>query len=300
MRKVGAEIASGVAIFLAFLIFVFGFIFLKNTALKSGSYSLFIQFKDVTGLEPNDVVNVAGLKIGQVEDFELKGLTVLVEILVNEEVKLPKDSRAQIKSLGMVGEKVVDIIPGVASEVLKDGDSLEGSHAGDFSDLSGPMAGLVEQAEQLFERLRSTFETVFDEGTQRDLKESLLHVNKVSSALDRNSDNFEKALANMENISANLDQILAERRDEVEASIDNLYQASNRLDGLTTKMESSLTSMQTLLSSIENQEGAVGKVILNDEIYNEIRHLTAELDEFVQDLKKRPQKYLNLGFIKVF
>ena len=61
-----------------------------------------------------------------------------------------------------------------------------------------------------------------------------------------------------------------------------------------------LTSVQNMLDKIENQEGAVGKVIYSDSLYNDFRHLTIELDALVQDLKKRPQKYLNLGFIKVF
>jgi len=79
-----------------------------------------------------------------------------------------------------------------------------------------------------------------------------------------------------------------------------LSKASNRLEGLTNKMDQSMTSVQSLLAKIENEEGSVGKVIASDDLYNDLRHLTAELDTLVQDLKKRPQKYLNLGFIKVF
>ncbi|NIR47706.1 MCE family protein [candidate division KSB1 bacterium] len=300
MRKIGAEIVSGIAIFLAFIIFIFGFLFLKNTALKSGSYSLFVQFDDVTGLEPNDVVNVSGLKVGQVENFEFKNLVVWVELLIDEEIRLPKDSKIQIKSLGMIGEKFVDIVPGSSSEMFQAEERVEGSSTGGFSELSSSMEGLVDQTQQVLSRLLNVFDTVLDEAAQKSLKESFIHFNKVSSSLDKNTVHFERTLANLENISTNLDEILAERRDQVENSIDNLHAASNRLDGLTTKMESSLASMQTLLSKIENQEGAVGKVILRDELYNDIRSLTTELDGLVKDLKKRPQKYLNLGFIKVF
>lgn len=300
MRKISAEIFSGVAIFLAFVIFIFGFLFLKNTAFKGNRNSLFVTFKDVTGLEPNDVVNVAGLKVGQVEDFQLKDLTVTVEIRVDEDIALPKDSRVQIKSLGMVGEKFIEIIPGESTEILQDGAFLEGSNSGDFSDLTGSVDGLIEQTEQLFDQLRNIITTVFDQTTQKDLKESLSNLNKISTTLAKNSDRMEQALANIENLSSNLNEIIIERRNKVETSIDNVYNASNRFDTLATKMENSLTSMETLLSKIENQEGAVGKVILNNELYDDLRGLTGELQGLVQDLKKRPQKYLNLGFIKIF
>ena len=89
-------------------------------------------------------------------------------------------------------------------------------------------------------------------------------------------------------------------RGEMESSIKNFSEASNRLEGLADKMDQSLTSVQSLLAKIENQEGSVGKVIATDDLYNDFRHLAAELDTLVQDLKRRPQKYLNLGFIKVF
>jgi len=109
-----------------------------------------------------------------------------------------------------------------------------------------------------------------------------------------------KTLMNIDSLSTSLNEIVTARRGEVESSIKNFSEASNRLEGLTNKMDKSLTSVQSLLAKIENEEGSVGKVIAKDDLYNDLRHLTAELDTLVQDLKKRPQKYLNLGFIKVF
>ena len=105
---------------------------------------------------------------------------------------------------------------------------------------------------------------------------------------------------NIDSLSTNLSEILTARRGEVESSIKNFSEASNMLEGLTNKMDKSMTSVQRLLAKIENEEGSVGKVIAKDDLYNDLRHLTAELDTLVQDLKKRPQKYLNLGFIKFF
>ncbi|RMF57620.1 MAG: MCE family protein [Calditrichaeota bacterium] len=300
MRKISPEIASGIALFLAFIIFVAGFLFLKNVTLKRGHYKLYIHFNDVTGLEPSDFVSVSGLRIGKVTKLRLNDLKVVVEIEVLPDIHLPKDSRAQIKNLGMVGEKFIDIIPGTSTEMLQDGDTIEGSAAGDFTDLTGSMEGLMAQAEEFLIQLRATFENVFDHATQRDMKQSISSVNRLTSVFGDNAAHLEKTLRNLDELTTNMNEILAARREQMETSIDNLYQASNRLEGLTDKVENSLESMQTLLASIENQEGALGKVILNDDLYNDLRHLTTELDGLVQDLKKRPQKYLNLGFIKVF
>ncbi len=297
MRKIGSEIAAGVAIFVAVVIFIVGYLYLKNVTFRADLYPLSIQFKNVTGLEPSDIVSVSGLKIGRVKNFQLTGMEVLVDIEINPDINLPKNSRAHIKSLGMVGEKFIDIIPGNSTEILKAGDLIFGTSASDFSDISRTVEGLLHQAEQFLNQVQSVFNKVFDDATQRDFKEGLLHLRKLSSALERNTAHIESSLANFDDISTNLNEMLVQRREKVETSIDNFYNASNRLEGLTNKLDTSLTSVQTLLTKIENQEGALGKVIYRDELYNDFRHLTSELDALVQDFKKRPQKYLNL---KVF
>ena len=300
MRKIGAEVASGVAIFLAFIILIAGFLFLKNTLFRTGTYTLLIEFNDITGLEPADMVSVSGLRIGKVDDFELRGLKVFVTISISPDVQLPTDSHAQIKSLGMVGEKFIDIRPWTSTNFLKDGDTLQGKSVSDFSDLTGSAEGLMLQAEELLGNIKIAFENIFDAQGQANLKETLAHLRSLSATLNNNSGHIARTLMNIDSLSTNLSEILTARRGEVESSIKNFSEASNRLEGLTNKMDKSMTSVQSLLATIENEESSGGKVIANDDLYNDLRRLTSEFHTLVQDLKKRPQKYLNLGFIKFF
>ncbi len=293
MRKVGAEVVSGMAIFLAILIFIFGFLFLKNTAFKRG-YHLYVHFADVTGLEPHDVVNLSGLKIGQVEDFELRGLDVVVRISIDETVKLPRDSRAHIKNLGLVGEKFIDIAPGTATEFVQDGDFLEGVSTGDLTNLTDSMEEVLNNGQQLLTRFLETFDEVFDPATRKNLKESLAHLNQLSATLDHNAGNFEALLVNLESASKTIDGILTQRRREIESSIENLYTATGKLEGLMARLDSSMVSLSSVLAKIDSEQGTVGKVIASDELYNNIRQLQAQIDELLRDLKKYPQKYVNL------
>jgi phospholipid/cholesterol/gamma-HCH transport system substrate-binding protein len=300
MRKLGSEIAVGIVIFSAFVVFVSGYLYLKNVSLKTNRTFITIHFKDVTGLEKSDFVSVAGLRIGRVQNLKLDKLAVLAEVRIDPGIEIPIDSRAQIKSLGMVGEKFIDIVPGNAEQMLQDGDSIEGHNSGDLSDLSGSIETLFQQAQQLIDELRTVLHTVLDNDTQHHLKETVFHLRNISSDLDNNSAHIDKILVNLDSVSGNLNEILAARREKVESSIDNIHRASTRLDDFANKLDTSLASVQSLLTKMENQDGTLGKVINSDEMYNDLRHLTAELDTLVQDLQRRPQKYLNLGFIKVF
>ncbi len=304
MRRFTTEIILGVVVFLAIVIFIFGYLYLKNVPLKANRYHILARFNDVTGLEKSDFVSVSGLRIGRVLNLNLDGLQVLVTLEINSDVKLPKDSRALIKSIGMVGEKYVEILPGTSTEYLTDGDIINGNNLGDLADMGQSMEGLVQKTEQLITELQNVLSNTFDASTQKDISRSFHHISNIAATLDEkskeNSEHLNKILANLEVISSNLNELVVQNRDRLEQSIDNFYQASNRIQVIVNKLDSSLTTMQSLLAKIENQEGALGKVINDDELYENIRGLTIKLDSLVQDLQKRPHKYFNLGFIKFF
>jgi len=220
-----------------------------------------------------------------------------VRISVDEEVRLPVDSRAYLKNLGLVGEKFIDIVPGTSSEYLDEGSYIQGAAEGDFASLTGSVEEVVGQAGDLLQKLLEAFDSVFDDATRRNVRESLLHLKRISATLDDNSENFNELLANLQSVSSNIDEMLTERRRQIEESISNLHSATGRLEGVLARMDSSLTVMQAVLAKIDNEEGTVGKVIASDELYNNMKQLQMEIDELLQDLKRRPQKYINM---KVF
>ncbi len=90
-------------------------------------YSLFGKFDRVDGLAVGSDVRMSGIKIGTVVKQELDPETYLavVTITVKPEVKLPRDSSAQIASDGLLGDKYLSIQPGGADEMLKPNQEIE-------------------------------------------------------------------------------------------------------------------------------------------------------------------------------
>jgi len=300
MRQVGSEVAAGVAIFIAFIAFVAGFLFLKNTAISSGQYNVSIRFDDVTGLERGDPVTISGLRVGKVETFILDGATVLVAVKLQPKAILPVDSKVSIKSLGMVGEKYIDIVPGKATKHLSEGDVISGEIASDLEAITSKAESLMNEAQVLMQQLHEMFSTVLDPSAQESMQRTVVHFGNISAALDKNTSHIENTLANLDEITTNINEILTEKRDAFENSVDNLHAATNKLDGMTEKIDKSLGSLESLLSKLEQGEGTAGKLLSDDELYNKMRDLTAELDALILDMKKRPGRYVNLGFIKIF
>ena len=81
-------------------------------------FDLVFEFGYVGGLKQNAPVYYAGREVGKVGKIEVlygKERPILVTIKIDEKIDLREDSEANVDTLGMLGEKMVEITPGSAS-----------------------------------------------------------------------------------------------------------------------------------------------------------------------------------------
>ena len=79
-------------------------------------YSLSAEFSDAGGLQSGARVELAGVEIGRVSSVSLTpSLTkARVTFQLQSDIALPQDSRAAIKTAGLIGERYIDLEPGTA------------------------------------------------------------------------------------------------------------------------------------------------------------------------------------------
>jgi len=94
---------------------------------RSSGYELVAKFSSVNGLRTGAEVEIAGVRIGRVIHIGLDkdGVSALVTLRVNHDVKLTDDVIASIKTAGLIGDKYIDLAPGGNGEPLKAGDMIE-------------------------------------------------------------------------------------------------------------------------------------------------------------------------------
>lgn len=90
------------------------------------SYTVKARFISIAGLKQGAVVEIAGVKVGKVEKIMLDNgdYEAIVELSLNEDVKLQEDSIASIRTAGIIGDRYVNIKPGGSEDIIKAGGSI--------------------------------------------------------------------------------------------------------------------------------------------------------------------------------
>lgn len=94
---------------------------------KEDGYQITAAFDRIDGISRGTDVKIGGIKVGSVEDMRLDPATYRAEVTmgINNNIKLPADSTAEVSSDGLLGGKFVNIVPGADEEMLKANGRIE-------------------------------------------------------------------------------------------------------------------------------------------------------------------------------
>jgi phospholipid/cholesterol/gamma-HCH transport system substrate-binding protein len=112
--RLGIFVTIGLALFIAGLYFVG-----QRKQLFNNSFRVIAVFKNISGLQVGNNVRFSGITVGIVENIEqISDTSVRVDMLIDSDTKrfMKKDSRAVIGSDGLMGNKIVQIIPGTTGQ----------------------------------------------------------------------------------------------------------------------------------------------------------------------------------------
>ena len=112
------------------LFIIVGVIILAYMSINFGDLNIFgrnyyrvsARFSNVTGLQRNTEVEMLGIPVGRVDKIQLREFNPTVELLIREDIDLPEDTIASIRTRGLLGEQYVHLSPGgLPMDIPKDG-----------------------------------------------------------------------------------------------------------------------------------------------------------------------------------
>jgi phospholipid/cholesterol/gamma-HCH transport system substrate-binding protein len=117
-----SELVAGAVVLLVAVGFL-GYAVVNTGRTTTSGYRLTANFERIDGLAAGSDVALAGVKIGRIVSTRIdpKTYQAQIDFTVQNDVKLPTDSSAEIDSDGLLGGKVLALVPGGADKMLADG-----------------------------------------------------------------------------------------------------------------------------------------------------------------------------------
>src|SRR5512135_3006509 len=80
---------------------------------KARTHVVEVHFADVAGLDDKSAARIAGVRVGKVDGIRLlPDGSAVVRIALDPDVELRQGARGEIRAMGLLGDKYVDLTPG--------------------------------------------------------------------------------------------------------------------------------------------------------------------------------------------
>ena len=96
-----------------------------GVAIGGSTYEVNARFTNITGLKTGSQVFISGVPVGHVDKIDLDSqYAAIVHLNVKQDVHLPSDTIASIKTSGLIGDKYIALAPGADSRNLPPGGTI--------------------------------------------------------------------------------------------------------------------------------------------------------------------------------
>lgn len=293
---------------------IWGYSFLKGKDIFSKERVFFAVYNEIDGLTKANAISIHGFNVGQVKDVyfdqSLNG-QIIVELAISSDFPIPRNSTALIFSSGLMGSKEISIKLGNSTELAQSGDTLLSSIEGSLKDeVNRQVQPLKKKAEDLMGSLDSMvtiFQTIFNDNARDNLANSFENIQKTFYNLQHSSlemdtlityeaSRLSMILEHIESISENLDA----NEDNISNILTNFSTLSDSMAkadvaGTFMSVNRSMNDLQQILERINQGEGTIGKLLLNDSLYFHLEKSAADLNRLLEDIKLHPKRYVKFS-----
>ena len=318
--KVSKEFKTGLVVILASALLVFGINYLKGNSFFGGDDVYYAYFPSSGALVPSSSVTLNGVEVGKVLEVQLvnpnsysdPNKRVLVKFSIqSEELNLAVGSGIEIiPSFISTGVQINQNY--VADKGFHNiGDTLQGTVSQEITEqIESELMPLKRKVEDLLvsvENIVASINTFWDTSAAYTMDESLNEMKIAISRFGRvayNVDNligeqkgkFSRIFDNVESITMSFKQT----EKEIQKIVGNVSQISDSLLTADFKLaiEETTTTMKTLNSMLEkssNGEGTLGKLLADEQLYNELNKTNSKLQELVEDIQVHPERYIHIS-----
>jgi phospholipid/cholesterol/gamma-HCH transport system substrate-binding protein len=233
----------------------------KFPGMRGTSYQA--EFSDGSGLRPGNMVQVAGVQVGRVDQIELAGDHVIVHFDVDGGRELGKETSASVEVLNLLGEKFLNLVPAGEEKLRKDATiPLERTDSSYdivkvFSKLADTTEGIdIPQLQQALSTVGDTMDRTSDEASA-----TFDGLARLSEAIASRDAELESLLARAESVST----LLAERKGDIVTLIKDadliLKELRRRKEAIHSLLVNATTLARELGGLVDDNQRQIGPML---------------------------------------
>ncbi len=267
---------AGTLLILAVMIFIVGDF---GRFLRPEGYTIRTSFDTVAGLDVRAGVRLSGVIIGYVKDVRLEGPRPVVDMNIEHWAKVPSGSKATLSTLGLLGEKYIEILPSKSEAVVPPGGSIPSLASVSFDQIGLLMLSIGDEVKNVGAKVQ-TFLGPENAVRFGDVLESLAQTSQSlsefiknnRSGLDASLRSAEHALASLDSevskvaasfsdASRSLAELVSENREGIKVSVEKMKVVLDQIKEASERLSS-------VLQKLDKGEGSLGRVISDPELYD--------------------------------
>ena len=281
--KISNEARVGLLVTLSFTLCIVMIALLANLNVARSGYSIRVYYSFLNDLRNGAPVRIGGgIKVGEVKEILQANDKTEVVLWIENRYKIPKASTFAIFTSGVIGEKYINvIIPAVKSDdsVFEDGAVAYGLDPASFDKMMQTFQSFMQNKDggevlaQIFQnsnKFVGNLNSMVDEN-RYDVKRSIL---MAKGMISETSVQMNTLMSQLNLLTKNAAELSERNKEDVNITLKNLSETT--------------ASLNKMIYRLENGRGTLGKLMTDEEIYNNIRDASVYAKDLFQQLQKDP------------
>lgn len=283
---------SGVIIFVGLIVVLLTILWLSSAnILFTQDYSVYMKFTEVSGLRDQSPVYMRGYRIGTTKSvtFEPDGVVIRVEI--NKKFPVPRQSKFEITTLNLIGEKAITItpLPGQSQEPLNPDESVTGENR-----------DVMIMAQSVLTSMKKKIEGNDIDAKLKQVGESLDMLHSVLGKLDTKLDQlnvaeYTRSIKTVGETGQRIQEFLNATQPEVVEVTREGKQALGKMNGALDSFSSLAQKLDTIALKVNSGQGTAGELVNNREYITDLARTVSEIQKLIEDIRKDPRKYFKFS-----
>lgn len=290
MKLFSKEVKIGLTGIVALLVLFLGINFLKGVNLFKASNNYYISFSDIKGLAQSSPVYANGYSVGIVHNiiYDYKHPNkVLVEISVNDNLRIPFGSTAQLDAEILGGCTLKLLLAENSTGTYTPGDTIPGSDVKGMMDKAGDM---MPQVEQVIARVDSLLFALNRLAADPNLPLILQNAEQMTSQLNAASAQLNTLLKkDVPQLTSKFNVV----GDNVVRLTDHLNQID--LQQTVSHLNNTIANLERMSARLNSNDNTVGLLLNDPALYNNLNQTVNSANSLLQDLQQHPKRYVHFS-----